>query len=164
MAKTLSVEQILTLLAEAPSLIAEATAGLSSEQLRAAPTPGEWSVNEILAHLRACADMWGDAIATILAQDNPTIRAVNPRTWIEKTDYREQAFYASFDRFTRQRAELLTSLQSPAPDDWLRSATITGAGKPFVRTVLAYADWMASHERSHVKQIRRLADEARNVQ
>ncbi len=163
MAKTLAVEQILTLLAEAPTRISDTTAGLSSEQLHVAPAPGEWSINEILAHLRSCADMWGDAMATILAQDNPTIRAVNPRTWIEKTDYREQAFLVSLDKFARQRAGLLSLLQPLTPGDWLRSATITGAGRPFVRTVLSYADWLATHERSHVKQIQRLAESAPHV-
>lgn len=163
MAKTLAVEQILALLAEAPSRISGTTAGLSSEQLRVAPAPGEWSINEILAHLRSCADMWGDAMMMILAQDNPTIRAVNPRTWIEKTDYREQEFLASFDKFVRQRVDLLSLLQPLTPGDWLRSATITGAGKPFVRTVLSYADWLATHERSHVKQIQRLAESGPHI-
>ena len=163
MAKTLTVEQILTLLAEAPPRIRDTTAGLSSERLHVAPAPGEWSINEILAHLRSCADMWGDAMVTILAQDNPMIRAVNPRTWIEKTGYREQEFLVSFDKFARQRADLLSLLQPLTPGDWLRSATITGAGKPFVRTVLSYADWLATHERSHVKQIQRLAESISGV-
>ena len=91
------------------------------------------------------------------------IRAVNPRTWIEKTGYREQEFLVSFDKFARQRADLLSLLQPLTPGDWLRSATITGAGKPFVRTVLSYADWLATHERSHVKQIQRLAESSLHV-
>jgi hypothetical protein len=84
--KSLPIEQILTMLAAGPSRIATLTGNLFPAQLHAAPDTDQWSANELLAHLRACADVWGDCIVTILAQDKPTIRAVNPRTWIDKTD------------------------------------------------------------------------------
>ena len=112
----------------------------------------EWSANEVLAHLRACADVWGAAIATILDEDHPTIRAVNPRTWIDSTDYVQQAFGASLRAFTKQRVELMARLRPLTPEDWLRSATITGAGRPLQWSVQSYADRMAVHERSHIKQ------------
>ena len=36
---------------------------------------------------------------------------------------------------------------------WSRTATVTGAGAALERTVLFYAQWLARHERGHVKQI-----------
>lgn len=153
----MTVEQILTALADGPSRIAEHTAGLSRAQLHVAPAPGEWSANEVLAHLRSCADVWGDCITTILQQDKPTIRAVNPRAWIERTDYLEQEFQISLQAFTVQRTALLKVLKLLSPEAWSRSATVTGAGKALERTVYSYADWMAEHERPHLKQITRIA-------
>ena len=44
---------------------------------------------------------------------------------------------------------------SLAPETWSRTATVTGAGKPFVHTVHSYAQRLAIHERPHVKQIER---------
>lgn len=154
---SLTTDRILTLLTEGPSRITESTAVLTEAQLHAVPGPGEWSANDVLAHLRSCADVWGSAIMTILQQDNPTIKAVNPRTWIQNTDYPGQKFRPSLKAFTVQRKELLQRLQSLKPKSWLRSAIITGAGKPLERTVLSYAEWMATHERPHVKQIERIA-------
>ena len=69
----LTIEQILILLAQTPARIATLTDALAPTQLRTAPSQGEWSANDVLAHLRSCADMWGDAIAVILAEDAPTI-------------------------------------------------------------------------------------------
>ena len=155
--KTLTIEQILTMLRATPSRIAALTADLTSAQLRAAPTPGEWSANEVLAHLRACADVWGGCIAVILAEDVPTIRAMDPRTWMAHTDYPAQEFAPSLDAFTAQRAALLAVLEPLPPDRWSRSANVTGAGKPLVRTVQTYGAWLAIHERPHVKQIQRIA-------
>ena len=155
---SLSIEQILTLLASGPSQIAESTIELTEAQLHDAPSPGEWSAKEVLAHLRSCADVWGNCIVRIINNDTPTIRAVNPRTWIESTDYREQKFQPSLKAFTVQRNDLLSILGPLKPTIWSRAATITGAGKPLVRTVQFYAQWMATHERPHLKQIKRIAN------
>src|SRR5688572_23073720 len=103
----LSIEQTLTLLAEAPRRIAEYTDGLSPAQLLRRLGPEVWSINDILAHLRSCGDMWGDGIAGILAADHPTFRAINPRTWIEQTDYPNLEFRPSFEAFAAQRAGLV---------------------------------------------------------
>lgn len=154
--RSLTIEQNLTMLAAAPSRLADLTEGLPAAQLLTPPEPGEWSARDVLAHLRACADMWGKCIAEILSEDRPTIKAVNPTTWIKKTNYREQEFQPSLQAFTAQRAELLAVLKPLAPEAWSRMATVTGAGKPRERTVHTYAQWLANHERSHIKQIERI--------
>ena len=157
MAKTLlPTPEVLALLGENPRQIAALTAGLDAAGLQTPPAPGQWSFNDILAHLRSCADVWGDCIARILAEDNPTLRAMDPRTWTERTDYRSQPFRASFEAFTAQRAALLAALEPLTPEQWAREATVVGAGKPLVRSVHFYARWLAEHERSHVKHIRRM--------
>lgn len=159
--RSLPIEQILTLLVEAPPRIAALSAGLAPAQLQTAPNPAEWSANDVLAHLRACADMWGNCIATIIAEDRPTIRAVNPRTWIKKTAYLDLEFRPSLRSFTTQRTNLLAVLKPLPHEGWSRTATVTGAGKPLVRTVLYYADSLARHERPHLKQIERIVNTVR---
>lgn len=77
--QSLKTEQV-TVLVQAPRRIAEATDGARSAQLHTPINDGEWSANKVLAHLRACADVWGGCTAAILAEDAPTLRAVNPRT------------------------------------------------------------------------------------
>jgi hypothetical protein len=159
--RPLTVDQVVTMLAAAPPRIAALTANLSPAQLQAAPAPDQWSAVEVLAHLRACADMWGGCIAAMLAHEHPTLRATNPRNWINKTDYHEQAFQPALLAFTTQRTALLAILEPLAPADWTRSATVTGAGKPLERTVRFYAEWLATHERPHVKQIERIVNTIR---
>ncbi len=158
---SLTVEQTLRLLAEAPQHIASLTDGLTPVQLKTPPTPEEWSANEVLAHLRACADMWGGSLRATLAEDHPTLRAINPRTWIKRTDYRKQEFQASLQAFAAQRAELLAFLHLLTPTDWERTATVVGAGRPLERSVYSYARRLAIHERPHRKQIARIAQTLR---
>ena len=149
----MTVEQVLTILRETPDRLAALTSIATPAQLQAVPQPGEWSATEVLAHLRSCADMWGNAIQAIVADDHPTVRAVSPTTWIESTDYRELAFRSSLKAFTRQRARLLAVLDSLSPNGWSRSATVIGGGKPIERTVHDYANRLARHERTHWKQV-----------
>jgi len=155
---SLTIEQVLTLLAATPPRLAALSAGLASAQLHTTPNHDEWSANDVLAHLRACADVWGNCIVAMIAEDTPTLRAVNPRTWIKKTDYLELEFRPSLRSFATQRAELLAVLGPLPHEGWSRAATVTGAGKVLERTVLSYAQRLARHERPHVKQVERIVN------
>ncbi len=94
----------------------------------------------------------------MLAEDHPTLRAVNPTTWIKRTDYPELEFPPSLHAFVTQRADLLAVLEPLPPAGWARAATVTGAGRVLQRTVLSYAAWLARHERPHLKQIARIVN------
>ena len=155
--RTLTVGETIALLEETPRRVAAATRGLTDAQLRRPERAGEWSANDVLAHIRACADVRGGAVRTILAGDRPTFRAIDPRAYMEGTDYPFIGFGRSFRAFARQRAALLAILRRLPRRDWERAATVTGAGAPLERTALFYAGWVARHERPHVKQIERIA-------
>ena len=146
-------EQILSALRDTPDRLRCLTADLSETSLHTAPEPGEWSVAEIAAHLRSCADVWGRAIEAIAATDHPTIRAVSPTTWIKSTDYRELAFASSLQAFSKQRDHLLAVLGDLADQGWSRSATVLGGGRPIELTVHSYANRLARHERTHWRQL-----------
>jgi hypothetical protein len=149
----LTIDQVLTQLPDTPTRIAALTDGLTPEQLCATPIDGGWSANEVLAHLRACADVWGGCIVKMVTQDKPTLRVVSPRTWIRKTNYLDLEFLPSLQVFATQRAELLAVLRSLAPEGWSRAATVTGAGAVLERTVLFYAQGLALHEGVHLNQV-----------
>jgi hypothetical protein len=147
------IEQALTLLAETPQRIAVLTSGLEQAHLQLSLKQDAWSVHTILAHLRACADVWGKSILAMLAENHPTLRYVSPRTWIRKTDYFDQEFHAAFQTFAQQRADLLAVLSALARPDWSRAATFTGTVKGRDQTVFSYARRIVDHERQHLEQI-----------
>jgi DinB superfamily len=149
----MAIEQILSILRDTPDRLSDVTGGLTEAQLRASPEPGEWSVTEILAHLRSCADVWGNAVETIVTTEHPTIRAVNPVTWIKSTDYSELKFASSLQAFTKQRDRLLVLLGQLPNQDWSRSATVLGGGRPLELTAHRYLDRLARHERTHWRQV-----------
>ena len=149
------------MLADTPSRLADLTKGLTQAQLRTPPEPGEWSARDVLAHLRACSDMWGKYIVVILNEDHPTFKAMNPTNWIKHTNYLELEFRPSLQAFTAQRTELLEVLKPLPPKAWSHATTATGAGKPRERTVQTYAQWLANHEGSHFRQMGQIVNTLR---
>lgn len=142
-------KKVLRLLAATPRRIASLSRGLDIGKLQFKPDPDSWSANEILAHLRACADVWGKNIMTIITLDHPTLRHISPRGWIRKTDYLQLEFKSSLATFAHQRHELLSVLKGLATKDWSRAATTRGREE----TVFSYASRIAEHENKHCRQI-----------
>lgn len=149
----LSAGQILSILHETPDRLGVLTESLTEAQLHTRPEPEEWSVTEIVAHLRACSDVWGDAIRSMVASSHPTIRAVSPTTWIERTNYRQLEFAMTLQAFRVQRRTLLALLDPLPAQGWKRSATVVGGGAPLELTVHSYANRLARHERTHWRQV-----------
>jgi hypothetical protein len=147
------VETVLQLLSATPRGLVAMTGDLDPARLNFKPDADTWSVSEILAHLRSCADVWGGSIQAMLAREHPTLRYISPRTWIRKTDYPRLDFRPSLAAFTQQRAELVRSLKVLDLDGWSRGATFTGTMKGREQTVLNYAQRMADHEVQHLAQI-----------
>ncbi len=148
------IEITLNRLTETPGRIAAATEALSDKQLHRRPDAKTWSANDILAHIRACADVWGETMAIMLQEDEPTLKHVSPRTWLKKTDYLELPFRDSFQSFADQRRLLLETLNDLAFADWSRGATIKGRR----HTVFSQARRMALHEATHCEQFEALVD------
>jgi hypothetical protein len=149
----MTVQQCLDQLRLTPQRLRELTSGVPPELLRRAPGPDEWSANDVLAHLRACSDRWGEAATRILEEDHPRIRGTEPRIWITKTNYLDLEFAPSLRAFVRQRKVLLGVLDSVLPDDWQRTGTLVGAGKHVDLTAHTYIERLARHERPHIKQV-----------
>lgn len=150
----LGVDEVLGMLEDAPKRLAALTKDLPASRLNATPILGVWSVNDVLAHLRSVSDARGEFIRAMLDTPRPTLRAINPRALQRRGDY-EVAFAPSFRAFRKQRASLLRYLKALPRRSWLRTAIITGGGPPRERTVLFYAQWVAGHERAHVRQLTR---------
>jgi hypothetical protein len=145
---------VLDVLAASPGRLAAVGTGPALDRR---PSPEEWSAGEVLSHLRSCGEVWGGCIRRALAEDVPTIRAVNPRTWIATTDFAQRSWDEHLVAFTAARADLLEVLRGLGPADWERRAVVVGAGRPVERTVLSYATWLATHERPHLRQVERAA-------
>jgi len=154
MPKKVTQAQITTYLQtlrETPQRIASLTAGLDESRLHAARAPGEWSVVDILAHLRGCADVWSYSIYAMLILDNPELAYIHPRAWAKKQDYATVRFAENFQAFAVGRQNLLRILAGLSFDEWDRSARFIGKANTY--TVFGETMRMALHEFDHWQQL-----------
>ena len=157
--KTISddINRILELLAQAPIRLEKATRGVQTTRLALRTDAEPWSVSDILAHLRACSDVWGGSINTMIMLDNPTRRYVSPRSWMRKPKYAEQAFKAALESFTQERQKLLETLAKLDAAGWARPGTFTGtSSRQRNQTVMSYSERIVNHEQPHLDQIESL--------
>ena len=146
------IEKYLGLLSNTSRRIMKATQGFDDLRLQYKIDKKAWSVNDILAHLRSCADVWGGSIEAMLAQVTPTLPYRHPRQWIKKTNYPDLMFQESFQAFLMQRNNLLNVLNNLSIEDWSRAAII----KHREHTVFSETRRMALHEDIHCQQIEEL--------
>jgi hypothetical protein len=143
------IEKYLDLLAGTLDHIDLITRDASEEQLQHKASKQDWSVRDILAHLRACSDVWGNSIETMLADENPVLPDVHPRHWLKQTNYLDRSFRESLQALASQRVKMLSVLRQLAFEDWARPAMIGGRK----HTVFSQVRRMAKHEAEHITQI-----------
>ena len=158
MPKKVSQPQIVTslhTLRETPLRLAAWTAGMDETRLRAAPEPNEWSMVEILAHIRAAAEVWSYSIYAMLTLESPALAHVHPRDWMKTLGYARLSFAENLGAFRVERENLLRVLGGLSPADWDRSASFTG--KKNSTTIFGEMLRMALHEADHWAQFEKTA-------
>jgi len=151
------ISRILELLTQGPFRIEKATSGFQSARLCLRSEAEPWSVSDILAHLRACSDVWGNSIIAMITQDNPTRRYVSPRSWMRKPKYQDQEFAAALESFTQERQKLVETLADLDETGWVRRGTFTGTSpRQRDQTVWSYSERIVNHEQPHLDQIESL--------
>jgi hypothetical protein len=143
------IKKYLAILSETPQKIEYATKDLEETRLQAKADVKSWSVNDILAHLRSCADLWTHSVYAMLAENEPVFSDINERKWMKVTRYTELRFSLSFQAYSLQRECLLHVLQALPFGSWERSGIIFGRR----HTVFTHTRRMAKHEQEHVMQI-----------
>jgi hypothetical protein len=153
----LTVEQTLAILRSTTSGL-EALAEGSPEEHFYAVTDYGWSVNQQLGHLRASHDVLGGNMLRIVREDHPAWKGAPG--WRNQDGYFELDFASNLEAFRTQRAELLEEIEPLPASAWQRTATVTvPPKKTYEYSLLYYGDWMARHERSHLKHMARILKE-----
>ena len=148
------IAKYLALLEEFPRTVTAWTTRLSEDQLRWSPGKKDWSIVEVVAHLRACAEIWSFSIYAMLTEDKPALPLLDERRWAKAARYATFEFHPSFQIFCLQRGELLVVLKALDFESWVRSANIEGRN----HTVFSQSRRMALHETEHLEQIQALLE------
>lgn len=145
------IQNYLGMLEETPRVLATYSKGKSGTELAAPPSPKAWSAVEILAHLRACEELWSYSIYAMLSQENPALELLDERRWAKVTRYSTLGWSESLQTFTLRRTELLRVLGDLTAEQWARTANIAGRN----HSIFSQTRRMVLHEAEHCEQITR---------
>lgn len=148
-ATPVEIKKYLTILEETPRTIANLSKSVDVVSLQTKSDSKSWSANDVLAHLRSCADLWTHSIYAMLAEKQPALPDIDERKWAKATGYTEVPFAESFQVFSLQRQNLLRILRALPFEAWEKSALI------FERkhTIFTQVRRMAKHEHEHCEQM-----------
>ena len=151
-----SPEALIALMLATPAAISGLQPSLSKRgqvpgpELKRRPVPNEWSLTEVLCHLRDTElEINLPRLHMLLELDEPFIPARNTDMWALERNYNDQDAILAFGDFLNARIQLLDVLRS-LTDEWQRKARHAIFGPT---DLLELVKFMAEHDKLHIRQI-----------
>jgi hypothetical protein len=146
-------DDVLNALNATPEILAGLLRGVSEAQARAAKGGDEdWSVVEVVCHLRDAEEIGLQRTTAMRDQDSPAIIGYDQEALARERDYHHadlQAAWTAFRNFRQQHTALLKALR---PDQWDRPGNHSEIGRI---TIYSMAAHRVSHDSIHCAQIAR---------
>lgn len=145
----------LTQLAEAPSKLRTAAAGLSDSQLDTRYRPGGWTVRQVVHHLADAQVNWYIRPKLAVTEDLPITKPYAEQLWAELADARLSPIEPSLQMFEGVTARWCRFLESLAEVDWSRKFTNPEWGTLTVEDTLRAMAWHSRHHTAHISELRK---------
>jgi hypothetical protein len=143
-------ESLKTIIRSTPAIMAAFTSDLPAEAWYAEPLEGEWSLTEIICHLR---DVDGEVnlprLEKVLDDSNPFLPGIDTDQWADQRLYYCQDGQSALSDFTKFRIELINVLENLPSDDWDLPARHAIFGPTHLRELVRI---IANHDRLHIRQ------------
>lgn len=146
-----SSASLLAILRSTPAALTGLLEPLPSDALATCPAADEWSVTEILCHMRDVErEVDQPRIQQILSENEPFISARMPDEWAKTRSYQTQDGISALREFTFARIQTLKMLQNLAPAQWSRKARHAIFGPTSLQELVSFN---AEHDRLHIQQV-----------
>jgi len=153
-----SPEASIAILRSTPAVLDGLTRGLPESNWKRRPEEGEWSITEVLCHLRDVdAEVNLPRLKTVIETTNPFIAGQDTDPWAESRKYYLQDGKQAFIDFVAARHKVVKLLEALAPADWDRPARHAIFGPTTLQELVKI---QAAHDRLHQKQVLKLASYA----
>ncbi len=144
-------EALLSVLKSTPAMLDSLSQRLSQQQWLQRPAADEWSLTEILCHLR---DVDREVNATrfekVISGKNPFLPGINTDTWAQEREYQRQNGAAALREFIEIRTHLIAQLEILGQQEWQQPARHAIFGPTSLQELVSF---VATHDRSHVQQV-----------
>ncbi len=144
-------EALLAILKSTPAMLDTLSHTLTAPQWITRPAADEWSLTELLCHLR---DVDREVNLTrfekVIAGQNPFLPGINTDTWAQERAYQQQDGAAALRSFIEIRTHLVAQLEVLEKQDWQKTARHAIFGPTSLQELVSF---VATHDRSHIQQV-----------
>ena len=147
-----SVDSVLGILSATPAVINGLTRELDASAWSHEPAPGDWSLSELVCHLRDTErEIHQIQIELFKEQNEPFIPRPDTGVWASQRDYFHEDGVSALKEFNDARRKILTLLKEvPAEHSaWERKARHAIFGPT---NFLEIVGFIAEHDRLHIQQ------------
>jgi len=145
---------IVAIIKSIPAALKILLSNLPEERWCESPHPDEWSLVEVVSHLRDVErEVNLPRLQTFLQEENPLITADDTDLWVGERNYAAQNGDAALADYMAARMETLAVLDELSEDDWKRTGRHAIFGPITLQEQLGF---MAEHDRVHVQQVYKL--------
>ena len=143
-------ESLIAVMLSTPAVISGLLEQESGLNVKRSPFPKEWSLTEIVCHLRDTElEVNYPRLRMLLELDEPFIPARMTAAWAEERDYNSQDFSQALRDFTMARIET-TEFLSGLEEEWGRKARHAIFGPTNLQELVKF---ITEHDRLHIRQI-----------
>src|SRR5215207_10000695 len=141
-------------LAETPTVLRAAVAGLTSEQDGTPERPGKWSVRQVVQHLADSDVVGAFRFRMVLAHDAPELPGYDQDLFAERLRYQDSDLATALDDFEFLRGLNLRLLRRVTPEDMQQRVMrhAERGDEPLGHMIKLYA----GHDVVHLRQIARI--------
>lgn len=111
-----------------------------------------WSVIEVICHLRDAEERNLERVRLMRDQDNPTLEGYDQAAWAKERNYAAARLDEALAAFLKTRAIAIAELTALSPQQWTRPGHHAEAGP---LDILGYMHHIVSHDSIHLAQIAR---------
>lgn len=133
-----------------PALLRKSVAGMSDDQLDAAPVVGQWSTRQVVAHLCDFEPIYADRIKRVIAEDRPTFFGGDPDLFAASLAYATRDVEQELTLIEAVRGQLAGILRSLPAEVFARTGIHSEDGP---RTIEQLLRTITGHIPHHVRFI-----------
>ena len=149
--------ELMKVLADLPTKIRTAVAGLNDHQLDTPYRNGGWTVRQTVHHV---ADSHMNSFIRFrlaLTENNPTIKPYDEALWADIPDAKEPV-EVSLQLIEALHRRMVVMLRSLSPDDWKRTFNHPERGPMTLDMNLGLYAWHSRHHVAHITELRKRMD------
>lgn len=133
-----------------PQKLRDAIAGMTSEQIDAAPIPGKWSTRQIICHIADFEPVYADRMKRVIAEEMPTMFGGNPDAFAARLAYEQRDIEEELQLIETVRRHVARILRTLNPEDFQRQGNHSERGPLTLEKLLSS---VTNHIPHHIRFI-----------